>query len=199
MPKQERRLKYQEMPATARYQSSISNVGAMVHNSLSGRGEDDCHSQYVLKTFIWPSVRVTNSANQSIANNDDEVVVTFDTELWDDYGFHSTTSNTSRLTVPLGYAGTYLIVANAQFEAAAAGQRIYSICYNGALGQPIAQVQSTNNTAANRMASQVTTIYQLDEDDYVEFRVYQNSGGALDIRAVDYWSPLFHMIWMGGK
>ena len=199
MPKQEHRLKYQDMPVGTITRSATSGGSSMDHGSLSGRGATDAHSQYLLLTTVFPSVRVSNSADQTIANNDAAVVLTFNTDLWDTAGFHSTTTNTSRLTVPPGYDGTYMIGGTAQFEAAAAGQRIYSICYNGDLNNPIMQVQHTNNTAANRMALPVITPYQLDADDYVEFRVYQNRGGVLDIRAINYWSPVFWMIRIGPK
>lgn len=49
--------------------------------------------------------RVYNSTTQSINNN----VFTFDSEEFDTDGFHSTSSNTSRLTIPSGLGGKYHI------------------------------------------------------------------------------------------
>jgi hypothetical protein len=171
----------------------------MVHNSLSGRGEDDCHSQYLLLTTVFPSVRVYNSADIEIANNSPQIL-TFDTENWDTQTFHSTTTNTDRLTVPIGYSGTYLIIGHAQFKKHATGQRIYEILHTDETAtQVISHNQFTDNTAVNRMASVVSTVFQADDEDYFQFRVYQNSGGALDVRAIASYSPHFLMIRLGPK
>ena len=197
MPKADRDLKFQRTPESGIGRSSVRG-GSMDHGAMTGRGDND-HPQYLLLSTLFPSVRVANSGDQTIPNNNAATVLTFDTELWDTAGFHSTTTNTSRLTVPPGYDGTYIIGGVAQFEAHATGQRIYSICYNGDLNNPIHQVQHTNNTGANRMALPMITPYQLNVDDYVQFRIYQNRGGDLDIRAINYWSPIFWMIRIGPK
>jgi hypothetical protein len=196
MPKTERRLKYQEMPAGTIMRSAVRG-GSMDHGAMTGLGDPD-HPQYLLTATLFPSVRVFNSGAITIGNAPSPLTpLTFDSEDWDTAGFHSTTTNTSRLTVPVGYSGTYLITGTAQFEANATGQRIYELLVNGT--SKVGHIQNTDATAANRMASNVLTLYQLDDDDYVELTVYQNSGGNLDVRAVASWSPYFMMIRLGPK
>src|SRR5439155_11491480 len=48
-------------------------------------------------------------------------VLSLDSEDWDLGAFHSTSFNTSRLTVPVGGAGSYLIRGKLRFAAAAGG------------------------------------------------------------------------------
>ena len=194
MPKTERKLKYQDVPAGSITRSSVRG-GSMDHGALTGKGDPD-HPQYLLLATLFPSCRVYNSGAITIAN-DSIQALTFDSEDWDTAGFHSTTTNTDRLTVPIGYSGTYWINADAQFEANAAGQRIYEIALNGTT--VIGHVQHTATSAVNRMALPCPTLYQLDDEEYVQFRVYQNRGDTLDIRAVASWSPYFMMIRLGPK
>jgi len=198
MPKQERLLKFKDTPEGSIVRSAVQG-GAFDHGALTGRGDND-HPQYLLLTTVFPSCRVYNSGAITIPN-DDITALTFDSEDWDTAGFHSTTANTDRLTIPVGYDGTYLITGTAQFEANATGQRIYQIVVTTATvtDNEVGHIQQTSTSAVNRLALNVLTLCQLDADDYVRFRVYQNSGGDLDIRAVASWSPYFMMIRLGPK
>jgi len=56
--------------------------------------------------------RVTNSSNISIPDNTN-TTLTFNTETFDNGGFHSTSVNTERLTIPVD--GVYLIGCNVSF------------------------------------------------------------------------------------
>ena len=194
MPKVERRPKYKWIASDAITRTAVSGTSGD-HGVLSGRGDND-HPQYLLLSTVFPSVRVYNSGDITIPN-DDMTALTFDSEDWDTAGFHSTTTNTDRLTIPSGYDGTYWMLGNAQFEANAAGQRIYEIALNATT--VIQHAQHPAPSAVDRVALAVPTLYQLDVDDYVQFRVYQNRGGTLDIRSVASWSPYFMMIRLGPK
>jgi hypothetical protein len=67
-------------------------------------------------TFV--GVSVYNSTNITLTDNV-ENVLTFDTENFDTDAFHSTSSNTDRLTIPSGKGGKYLI--QGQFQLSTAG------------------------------------------------------------------------------
>jgi hypothetical protein len=56
---------------------------------------------------LQPRCSVFNSAVQAISSGAGAVALTFDSELFDVGGFHSTGSNPSRLTVPAGSSGLY--------------------------------------------------------------------------------------------
>ena len=57
--------------------------------------------------------------------------MTWDSEDFDTDGFHSTSSNTSRITIPSGKGGKYLLVAQTTFASNATGVRIWKIFKNG--------------------------------------------------------------------
>ena len=125
-----------------------------------------------------PSVRVYNSAVQSILNTT-YTSITFDSERWntDAAGsMHSTLTNTSRLTCQS--AGIYEIFAHAGFDANATGQRQATFLLNGTLY--IGLVQEAPISGSFTFMVEISTQYQLAVSDYVELQLYQSSGGALN-------------------
>ena len=58
---------------------------------------------------------LTKSTAQSIASGT-ETIVTYDTEVFDTDGFHSTVTNTGRITIPTGKAGKYLFTAQLMID-----------------------------------------------------------------------------------
>lgn len=130
-----------------------------------------------------PKVRVFASASVSIANaagTDDSnggTKVAFDTESFDTDAFHSTSVNTSRLTVPTGKGGTYMIVGQASWGTSAAGRKACWPYKNGALRLAVDEV---NGDDGGLGLSHTAVCYAvLAEGDYVELHVRQDSGGAL--------------------
>lgn len=136
--------------------------------TLSGSGSDQ-------------SVRVTHSVAISIAN-DTHTIVAYDTEDYDSNGFHQTAATpdppgNTRLTVPAGQSGKYLVFATRHWAANATGTRMVRIRLNG-----VTIVGRTIVTASNEgPAVIVVTVLNLAAADYLETMVYQNSGGALNV------------------
>jgi len=114
---------------------------------------------------------------QTLSNNT-ETVLTFDSERFDTDNYHSTTTNTSRLTVPSGKAGYYLITANAAWNLSASGERYLGIRRNGT---SIHYGPSVPGSSSVYVSSQLTAIWNLSVGDYIEFFGYQNSGGNLAV------------------
>jgi hypothetical protein len=129
--------------------------------------------------------RVTNTAALSIANNT-TTALTFNTERHDTHGFHSTSVNTGRLTIP--GAGRYLVIGQAIFASNATGYRNAVIRLNGTtiIAQ---QLISANATEATGLI--VTTVWTFASGDYVELAVSQTSGGSLDVSVFAERSPEF--------
>jgi len=124
-------------------------------------------------TFV--GVRLTKSGGQSITNNTG-TMVTWDTETYDTNGYHSTSTNTSRITIPAGKAGYYSITATGGFSGNVTGQRYYAFYKNGTLELIIGR-------AAGYSADTVlsgTAVWNLAVGDYIELECFQNSGGALN-------------------
>jgi hypothetical protein len=124
------------------------------------------------------AVQVNKSGNQSISNST-VTIVTFDTETVDTDGFHSTVTNTDRLTVPAGKAGKYLVVATANFAGNATGIRQLLLYKNTT--QVAENVISSNSSSGSTNAN-AQIIVDLAVGDYMSYSVWQNSGGALNIQ-----------------
>jgi hypothetical protein len=121
-------------------------------------------------------VKATKSTTQSIANATD-TLLTFPTESYDTDGFHSTSTNTGRITIPAGKAGYYLIIAHLATAANATGTRQIYINKNGST---LNGGFALSASSADAFQNGYSTIENLAVADYLEFYVYQTSGGALN-------------------
>jgi hypothetical protein len=118
-----------------------------------------------------------NSAVQSI-NTATWTVLTLDSEDWDTDTFHSTSSLTSRMTIPSGGDGFYAIHAKTRFAAHATGVfRGISIYKNGAAVRYLAQAVNNPTDCDVEIYVQLPLV----ATDYIECAAYQDSGGALNI------------------
>lgn len=142
--------------------------------------------------FSVPRCRVTNTAAQTIVNNT-RTALTFDTETVDVGGMHSTSSNTSRLTVPSGGQGLYVIGGACEFVANATGIRDIELRINGSVYFAGSQIASAGASATTLM--NVTGVYPLVDGDYVELTVVQTSGGNLNTGTSHqlwaYWTAVY--------
>lgn len=131
--------------------------------------------------------RVYNSATISHATSGANQAVTFNSERYDDADYHSTVSNTSRLTAPA--PGRYLIGGCVTFAANVTGVRYLQIRLNGATF--IAIQGGLALTGGLTSILTVETIYELAAGDYAELVAYQDSGAALNMTAAGNYSPEF--------
>lgn len=113
-------------------------------------------------------------------------VLALDGEGEDTDGFHDTAANNSRLTVPAGLGGVYLLLGTVGFAFNATGVRQARIHLNGALHV----VVSVNAVTATGFPTRVgvSGMASLTEGDFVELAAFQSSGVALDVEAT--WSQL---------
>ena len=119
---------------------------------------------------------LSKSANQSIANNT-TTSITFDTEQYDTDGFHSTVTNTERITIPVGKAGKYLIIGQLAYASNSTGNRYISLNKNGTINFGRVVLAAINGDVTWVIAS---TVLNLAEGDYVQMRADQSSGGSLN-------------------
>lgn len=147
-----------------------SNAGAAVNWSAGTRRIGLCEPA----AYYNQQCMVTNSANQSIPNNTD-TALTFDTETFDGAGMHSTSSNTSRITV--NYPGRYFFAGGMLFAGGSTGVRVAFLYKNGTTR--IGEVgQAGDVTNGNRLCP--VGFADMAAGDYVELWVFQNNGGALN-------------------
>jgi hypothetical protein len=135
--------------------------------------------------------RVYGSANIAVGNNSfDELP--FNSERYDTDSYHSTTLNTSRLTIPA--AGKYRITGHVAFASNTTGVRGLQIQLNGTT---VIASNFVNPVTGASTDIGVTTEYQLALNDYVELVAYQDTGGALNVVAASNYSPEFMISRLG--
>ena len=100
-------------------------------------------------------------------------------EQIDTDGFHDTSTNNTRITIPSGKGGKYLVTATCTWVANATGYRELWV-QKGASGRVI---QATSSIQGSSVAqSQVAVgVLSLSAGDYLQMYVEHNSGGNLNI------------------
>jgi hypothetical protein len=110
--------------------------------------------------------------------NNAQTRVTFASETIDTDGFHSTSTDTSRITIPSGLAGKYLVTAKIGFNTDVNGFRLAYIYKNGSLYSD--SFGGTSITSSSGYTTPSTTmILDLAVSDYIEVYGFQNSGSTL--------------------
>jgi len=133
-------------------------------------------------TPTWIGVQLFVDAAATISNTT-STNVAFTYAGNDPYSFHSTTVNNSRLTVPAGKAGYYLINASALWDnTSATGYREMTININGTQAMTIQK----QGVATYQTPIQATFLRALSVGDYVQMQVYQNSGSGQVLHAFSY-------------
>lgn len=134
--------------------------------------------------FEKPTCFVYFTADQSIGNNAWQDV-TFDAEDHDNAAFHSTSTNTDRITIP--EAGAYAFGAYVLWDSDAVGIRAIRVLQNAtsatATPSDILCVKTVNaNVVAgnNPVVVTPTRTRKLSAGDILRTSYFQNSGGALD-------------------
>jgi hypothetical protein len=153
---------------------------------------------YIRDNIAWlatdsPACRVYNSANESISNTTD-VAVTFNSERYDNAAVHSTSSNTSRLTIPTGGGGKYLVGASWQWALSAAGNyRQAKIKQNAST---FVAFQTSQPSASHASEATICALDSYVATDYAELYAKQDSGGALNLTVAANYAPEFWCLWL---
>ena len=137
-------------------------------------------------TWATPSTAITaagcsltKSANQTITNAT-ATAVSFDGENFDTDAYHDNATNNSRITIPTGKGGKYVVSARATFASNITDQRRIQFRVNGSATN-IDLFTSSTGVAGEPFTIQTTRFLSLAAADYVEMFVYQASGGNLTL------------------
>lgn len=132
---------------------------------------------------------LSKTTTQSISTAT-ETAITFGsgTEEYDPMNMHSTTTNTDRIYIPK--TGLYSVTVGAGFAINTVGIRVYYISLNGSA---VASYRCSVDSSGNFRGS-LTRVLNLDENDYLQFRVYQSSGGNLNIGGDNVYTCHFSVI-----
>lgn len=123
-------------------------------------------------------VGLTKSAAQTIATSTD-TAVTWDGEGWDTNGYHDNVTNNSRVTIPSGKAGKYLITVIINYDNGGGTIRYLNIFKNGA---GTGNIMFANNGVSDCVAL-ASVVMNLSVSDYIQIYTLQNSGGNLNVKA----------------
>jgi hypothetical protein len=117
---------------------------------------------------------VTNSTNTTVSNNT-LTTLAFNQETYDTNAFHDNSTNNSRLTIPSGKAGYYLVTAQGQWDVNATARRELILYKNGSAigGQEVTASSSAYPSHSFNLP------LSLAVGDYLEIKCYQGSGGNL--------------------
>jgi len=155
---------------------------------LKGAGDDADPSEIDTPGAAYTEgARVYHSTTQEIANID-LATLAFDSERYDTDTIHDTTTNNSRLTCKT--AGKYIISAAIGFFHNATGVRRVEIYHSSGV---ILGKQDVHSLSDMDHYCTVTAIWDLAVNEYVEVRVYQSSGGALNVLKSSHYSAEFMM------
>jgi hypothetical protein len=129
-------------------------------------------------TFVGCSLQ---KATQSLANNT-YTAISFNVETNDSDGFHDNTTNNSRVTIPSGKAGRYLLIATLNYDQSnGVGGRYVGFAVNGTLVTDTAIGLGAGGVPAATLFLTYSAIINLSVADYVEVYGKQVSGGALSV------------------
>jgi hypothetical protein len=115
-----------------------------------------------------------NGGTQTVGWNT-QTALTFGSEDFDTDSFHSTVTNTSRITIPTGLGGKYQINALVGLDTNTTGTRALSLYVNGSF------VYEFNiHASATGPTGVMPVIRNLSAEDYIELYAWQTSGANRD-------------------
>lgn len=129
---------------------------------------------------VWCEVFL---ASDTVANHGVELPIVFDTEVSDDGGMHDNGTNPTRVTIPAGADGVYVISAGLgwAYYGSAVGSLQVRLYKNGAL-----TFQTTNTTIGTEANAVTTWVMGLAAGDYLELRCYQELGVTMSVQGGQY-------------
>ena len=122
---------------------------------------------------------LSKSAAQSVSNAT-WTAISWNQENYDTDAFHDNSTNNTRITIPAGKGGKYLIAANLYTPANSAGSRLLKYTKNGADSYygnwgPASAVHSTSIVGSQ--------VFDLIAGDYIEVAIYQDTGTSLNVNS----------------
>jgi hypothetical protein len=123
-------------------------------------------------------VSVTKSAVQSIPNAT-QTALTWDGEVFDTNTYHDNATNNSRITIPSGKAGKYLITSTCNYLNGGGTIRSINVYKNGTASNDVA----VGNNGASNCVVVHSVVMDLAVADYIQIFTLQNSGGNVNVAA----------------
>ncbi|MBA3829907.1 MAG: hypothetical protein H0X33_13285 [Taibaiella sp.] len=166
-----------------------TNGQALVYNSGT--------SQYVPGTVsggggAYVGVRLRHSADQYAA---DTAIFTWDTELFDTDGFHDST-NPTRITIPTGKSGKYLLTGMVQYNNSTSSESYYLYVQKNGVSTAVGNIAINVQAGCAGLAQCLSDVVALVAGDYIELNAYHTAAGQSRTIRSDY-GPFFSMTFLG--
>lgn len=127
--------------------------------------------------MVYRGCRAFRVTTDQAISDTTNTLIEFNGETFNITGFHSTTVNPSRMTIPDGYDGTYRVATLIRWEVDGTGYRTVRLLKNGvAITEAVHDADGTYATVMG-----ISDTQTLEAGDYIEVQVYQTSGGSLDV------------------
>ena len=120
---------------------------------------------------------LSKSAAQSVSNAT-WTAISWDLENYDTDAFHDNSTNNTRITIPAGKAGKYLIASNLFNPSNSTGSRLIRFQKNGADIYYGDWQRANSGHSTSTIGSQVLNLAVAD---YIEVNLFQDSGGGLNV------------------
>lgn len=169
------------------YIEIMSYIGSGGGSTITGGSYVYCSIQKIAIESVDVGARVYEASSGTLIPNAAWTAVTFTSERYDTHDLHDNSVNPGRFTIPVGYDGVYLIGSSIQVTGTANGYSGISILLNGT-GIAIEYLPLNNGL---QRAHVINTAYDLDAGDYLEVKVYQNSGANRYADLQGDYSPEF--------
>ena len=128
-----------------------------------------------------PRVKARRTATQTITTSTFTAVSFTASDLWDTDGFHSTLSNETKIIVPAGLGGTYLINAVATLASGSTGwTALIELYVNGSSVERLLRINSNANPDLTMNGS---SELQLAAGDELELYVWHNKGSDTTVNS----------------
>jgi hypothetical protein len=164
------------------YRSSTTNTNTRLAVGTTGQvltvaGGVPSWATPAATTPTFAGCVVYNTSAFSVPNGT-ETAITWNAETFDTNAFHSTSTNTSRITIPAGKAGKYLFTTALYYtKSDTANSPRYRFKKNGTV------MISVQESGQFQMALTLSSIIDCAEGDYVETFIFHNSSGSGTIEA----------------
>ena len=139
---------------------------------------------------------LVNSGPQSLSDNT-ATILNFNSETYDTDGFHDNSTNNSRITIPTGLGGKYLIQGMVHLESDnTTGVRKLLLWKNGT-GTGTNRLINFFRPGESTQNILISKVISLVAGDYVELQGLQTSGGSLNYFATDDGYGFFSATFIG--
>lgn len=141
-------------------------------------------NSYWTNDLVWLNTahgcRIYKTGTPPTCPNNGTLIITYDSEFWnsDSNAFHSTSSNTDRITIGTGFDGKYDFTGSIAWNVATGGYRQVNLLQNGAT-VAFSQIAaaSTGECTQNFSFSGIVAA----ANDYFQIQVKQTSGSGLTV------------------